>query len=115
MKKILYLAMLMLPLLCGCKKDGGSTSPLTVNFTISPEMIYAGDAVSFEAQVTGGKQPYSYEWTIRGEVQSHKTASVKYTFQTNGSEIVLLNVKDAEGNTVAGGEELSDLYWTVNI
>ncbi len=26
-----------------------------------------------------------------------------------------LHVKDAEGNTIAGGEELSDLYWTINI
>lgn len=26
-----------------------------------------------------------------------------------------LNVKDATGNTVAGGEELSDLYWTISI
>ena len=26
-----------------------------------------------------------------------------------------LNVKDADGNTVAGGAELSDLYWTINI
>ena len=26
-----------------------------------------------------------------------------------------LHVKDAAGNTVAGGEELSDLYWTISI
>lgn len=26
-----------------------------------------------------------------------------------------LHVKDADGNTVAGGEELSDLYWTISI
>lgn len=100
MKKILLITLFALPLLFSCGKNEGSDSqPLTVNFTVSPEMIYAGDAVSFAAQVTGGKKPYSYEWTIRGEVQAKKNASIEYTFQTNGSEIVLLNVKDAAGAT----------------
>lgn len=98
MKKLLYIAFALQPLMCGCNKDNSSDAqPLTVNISVSPEMIYAGDAVSLEAQVSGGKKPYSYEWTIRGEVQSHKTESITYTFQTNGSEIVLLKVKDAAG------------------
>lgn len=100
MKKQLIIFAALLLSLCGCNKNSENDgSPLTANFTVSPEMIYAGDAVSFEAVVTGGKKPYSYEWTIRGEVQTHKEASMVYTFQTNGSEIVILNVKDAAGAT----------------
>ena len=100
MKKLLFIFAALLPLAAGCKKDSGSAdAALNVNFTVSPEMIYAGDAVSFEAQVSGGKKPYNYEWTIRGEVQTHNSASVVYTFQTNGSEIVLLKVTDASGTS----------------
>ena len=100
MKKYLFIIAALLLLLPGCKKENGSNdTPLNVNFTISPDKIFAGDAVSFTAQVTGGKTPYSYEWTIRGEVQTHKDATVNYTFKTNGSEIVLLKVKDAAGAT----------------
>jgi hypothetical protein len=39
----------------------------------------------------------------------------KLNLTMTGTWDIHLNVKDAEGNTVAGGEELSDLYWTVNI
>ena len=39
----------------------------------------------------------------------------KLNLSMTGVWDIHLNVKDAEGNTVAGGEELSDLYWTINI
>jgi hypothetical protein len=32
-----------------------------------------------------------------------------------GTWDIHLHIKDADGNTVAGGEGLSDLYWTVSI
>lgn len=101
MKKLFYVILAVLPLIGACSKEGkgGDGTPLTVNFSFSPEMVFAGDAVSFSADVKGGKKPYQYEWTIRGEVQSHKTESITYTFKTNGSEIVLLKVKDASGAT----------------
>lgn len=101
MKKLFYILLAALPLIGACDKEnkGNDGTPLTVNFSFSPEMIFAGDAVSFTADVKGGKEPYTYEWTIRGEVQTHKTASVTYTFKTNGSEIVLLKVTDAAGSS----------------
>ena len=101
MKRLFYILLAVLPILGACKKEGNGNdgTPLTVNFSFSPEMIFAGDAVSFTADVKGGKTPYSYEWTIRGEVQTHKTESINYTFKTNGSEIVLLKVTDAAGAT----------------
>ena len=39
----------------------------------------------------------------------------KLNLSMTGVWDIHLNVKDAEGNTIAGGEELSDLYWTINI
>lgn len=98
MKKFLFLTSATIILLSGCNKgQKESAAPLNVNFSVSPEMIYAGDAVSFEAQVTGGMAPFNYEWTIRGEVQGQNSATIAYTFQTNGAENVLLKVTDASG------------------
>ena len=39
----------------------------------------------------------------------------KLNLSMTGVWDIHLNVKDAEGKTIAGGEELSDLYWTINI
>ena len=39
----------------------------------------------------------------------------KLNLSMTGVWDIHLHVKDADGNTVAGGEELSDLYWTINI
>ena len=98
MKKLLVFMIAALPLVASCNKEGGDASqPLSVNFSVSPEKIFAGDAVKFEAQVSGGVSPYTYEWTIRGEVQGQKDPSLSYTFKTNGSEIVLLTVTDSKG------------------
>ena len=39
----------------------------------------------------------------------------KLNLSMTGVWDIHLHVKDAEGKTIAGGEELSDLYWTINI
>ena len=102
MKKVIFIMLAALTLVVGCKKDGnesGETTPLNVNFSVTPEVVSAGDAVTFEAQVSGGKAPYSYQWTISGTVQEKTTASLVYTFAQNGSAVIILDVKDSKGNT----------------
>ena len=61
MKKfaLILLAAALCAVACNKKDDPSSNTPLTVNFTISPEKIFAGDAVSFAAQVSGGVKPYT--------------------------------------------------------
>ena len=89
-------------LLCGCKKDPSSQDtglPLSANFTITPEAVYVGEAVSLDAEVTGGTTPYSYKWTIGTTEQSQERAQLTYTFTENGSFIITLNVTDAKGAT----------------
>ena len=102
MKKVLLLMAAAATILCGCKKggeDNGDTTPLNANFTITPEVVSAGDAVTFEAQVSGGKSPYTYQWTVAGTVQEKTTSKLVYTFSKNGSAVVILDVKDAKGAT----------------
>ena len=88
-------------LLCGCNEKEGQedNTPLNANFTIMPEQVYAGDAVTLEAQVSGGKTPYTYKWTIANVEQEKTNAKIVYTFTQSGTAIVVLDVKDAKGAT----------------
>ena len=101
MKKVLFVMLAVLPLAFGCKPENKSseTTPLSVNITVTPEKVYAGDAVAFEAQVTGGTTPFSYQWLIDETEQEKTTPSLIYTFKSNGSYIVTLNVTDGKGAT----------------
>lgn len=101
MKKVFLMLAAALGLICSCDKnnEGGETTPLNANFTITPEKVFVGDAVSFEADVTGGKAPYTYKWTVGGTVQEKTTKTLVYTFAKNGSSVVILDVTDAKGNT----------------
>ena len=104
MKHLAYLFMAAaLTIVCACNKGnnggGESNQPLNVNFTITPEEVFAGDAVEFEAQVSGGAAPYTFKWTIGSAVQAKTTSSISFTFPKNGSFVVTLDVTDATGAT----------------
>lgn len=104
MKKYLSIFAAALALvLCGCNKtdngeDGGSQGgALTVNFTVTPETVYAGDAVAFAADIKGGTAPYTIKWTIGSAVQAKTDANITFTFPKNGSFVVTLDVTDTQG------------------
>lgn len=47
---------------------------------------------------TGGKKPYTYDWTVDGEQLEKHEEDVKYTFKTNGTYTVTLSLTDDLGN-----------------
>ncbi|MBR4775170.1 MAG: PKD domain-containing protein [Bacteroidales bacterium] len=105
MKKVFFVLMAAAALLCSCggNKDNGSSgdgTPLSVNFSYTPTAVFAGDEVSFEAEVKGGKSPYTFKWTMGDVVLDLNRVSVKYTFHASGAPVVKLDVTDAAGTTV---------------
>ena len=102
MKKVLFAVMAASALLCSCSKGsseetGGDGGTLTVNFSFNPTEVFAGDEVSFEAEVKGGKAPYTFQWTMGDAVLDMNRASVKYTFHASGAPVVKLDVTDVNG------------------
>lgn len=105
MKKTIFFLFATVALVCGCggNKDNGDTgdgTPLSVNFTFTPAAVFAGDEVSFDAEVKGGRAPYTYKWTMGSVEIDMNRASVKYTFHETGSPVVKLDVTDGSGTTV---------------
>lgn len=97
MKKILFAIFAAAALFAGCSKEGGSDSPLTADFTVSANPCFAGDPIKLTAKVSGGKSPYTYEWTIQETTKTE--AEILHTFKTNGTVRVKLAVKDSDGKS----------------
>ena len=76
-----------------CEKQKVEVSSLTASFE-----IYAGDEIHFTSTSTGGKKPYTYDWTVDGEKLEKHDEDVKYTFKTNGTYTVTLSLTDDLGN-----------------
>lgn len=81
-----------------CEKQKVEVSSLTASFEISANPCYAGDEIHFTSTSTGGKKPYTYDWTVDGEQLEKHEEDVKYTFKTNGTYTVTLSLTDDLGN-----------------
>lgn len=81
-----------------CEKQKVEVSSLTASFEISANPCYAGDEIHFTSTSTGGKKPYTYDWTVDGEMLEKHEEDVKYTFKTNGTYTVTLSLTDDLGN-----------------
>ena len=55
--------------------------------------------VSFSATVTGGTEPYTYDWDFKDGSDHGTTATPSHTFTTVGTYDVTLTVTDANGGT----------------
>jgi PKD repeat protein len=75
------------------------TSPLTVEITSSDtEGEVAPATFEFDADVTGGTEPYIYSWDFDGEGSGESDEqTVSHTFEEAGSYNVGLTVTDSEG------------------
>lgn len=97
MKKILFSIIATAALFCGCTESGGDSATLTADFTISENPCFAGETITFTNKSTGGKQPYTCEWSIGSET-TLSGSSATYVFNSNGTFVVTLSVTDANGN-----------------
>jgi PKD repeat protein len=74
-------------------------SKLTVEFNADPRSVKVGHEVWFFPTVTGGFEPYSYEWDF-GDGSTSTDAQPSYVYKSDGKYTVSLKVTDDRGNTV---------------
>ena len=89
-------------LLCGCKKDPSSQDtglPLSANFTITPEAVYVGEAVSLDAEVTGGTTP-SLDQYLDQVAKARTTLVLELKVQLNEERENLMVDKAIESRAV---------------
>src|SRR5215204_503401 len=76
--------------------------PLTVEITSSDTEGVAPATFDFEANVTGGMEPYTITWDFGdGSVESDDDESIDHTFDVAGTYNVDLTVTDSTGRTVS--------------
>ena len=85
------------------------TSPLTVEITSSDtEGEVAPATFEFDADVTGGTEPYTYSWDFDGEsIGESDEQSVSHTFEEAGTYNVGLTVTDSEGRVGSDNMEIT--------
>ncbi len=111
------MVMVFLTLLsAGCvqkKESGGKNAAsavagvaLTVSIT-SPkagEILQGNRDVSFDAEVKGGKEPYTYKWSsnIDGVLSTSSSFGQDPSKLSKGQHFIILEVRDASGSTAQG-------------
>jgi PKD repeat protein len=85
------------------------TSPLMVEITSSDtEGEVAPATIEFEADVTGGTEPYTYSWDFDGEGSGESNEqTVSHTFDEAGSYNVGLTVTDSGGQIGSDSMEIT--------
>jgi PKD repeat protein len=85
------------------------TSPLTVEITSSDtEGEVAPATFEFDADVTGGTEPYTYSWDFDGEGSGESNEqTVSHTFEEAGSYNVGLTVTDSGGRIGSDSMEIT--------
>ena len=74
-------------------------SKLTVEFNADPRSVKVGREVWFYPTVSGGFQPYSYEWDF-GDGSTSTDSQPSHAYKSDGSYTVSLKVTDDRGNIV---------------
>lgn len=117
MKKMLLVMVFLALLSAGCvqqKESGGkgaASAPggaekLTVSI-ISPksgEILQGNKDVGFNADVKGGKEPYTYKWSsnIDGVLSTSSSFEQNPSKLSKGQHFIILEVGDASGSTAQG-------------
>jgi PKD repeat protein len=78
-----------------------SGQPLAMNLQLSPDTGPVPLAVAFNASVSGGVPPYSYQWSF-GDGSHSVVASPEHTFDQPGNYSVDVTVTDSNGTVVTG-------------
>ena len=99
MKKFALILMAAAAIFAACTEEGAKTDggTLTADFTISANPCLVGDEITFEATVSGGIAPYTYNWELGSDIKLEGNP-VKYTFRANNPYIIKLIVTDKDGN-----------------
>jgi PKD repeat protein len=72
---------------------------LTASFAFSPTNPTVGQMVTFTASVSGGTQPYSFNWSL-GDGSSSTTNPTSHAYSSKGTFTISLTVTDMNGRVV---------------
>ena len=82
--------------------------PLTVEIIASDTEDTAPATFEFEANVTGGREPYSYSWDFGdGSVEENDEEEIEHTFDDAGTYSVSLTVTDSRGQDASDNMEIT--------
>jgi PKD repeat protein len=81
--------------------------PLTVEIIASDTEDTAPATFEFEANVTGGREPYSYSWDFGDGSAEENEEEVEHTFDEAGSYGVSLTVTDSRGQSASDNIEIT--------
>ncbi|MFC2045037.1 DUF4349 domain-containing protein [Chloroflexota bacterium] len=84
-------------------------STLRSRITVNKAVIRTGESIRFNADVTGGFSPYSFEWDF-GDKGMSTSKSPSHSYRSSGHYTVSLKVADDRGNT---DMQVRDNYITV--
>ena len=89
--------------------EAATTVPLTVEITSSDtEGEVAPATFEFDADVTGGTEPYTYSWDFDGEsIEEIDDDETEHTFEEAGTYNVGLTVTDSEGRVGSDNMEIT--------
>jgi parallel beta-helix repeat protein len=73
--------------------------PYNINMVVSKKCVVLGQStVQFQCLVTGGSEPYNFEWDF-GDGNTSDDQNTTYTFNDIGDYVVTLTVTDNESNS----------------
>ena len=70
---------------------------LTSQITSDKTSGITNDVISFSSRVSGGIEPYSYEWSINGKETSYETSTISSKFPEPGEYKIVFTVTDSLG------------------
>ncbi|NDK10273.1 PKD domain-containing protein [Candidatus Gracilibacteria bacterium] len=81
--------------------DTSATEGLSVDIDATPIYGYEDLLVNFNARISGGQGPYTYEWSFGDSSTPFYASNIDHLYQSSGTYNVLLVVTDSLGKTAS--------------
>ncbi|MDP9462322.1 MAG: PKD domain-containing protein, partial [Thermoproteota archaeon] len=83
------------------------TEPLTAEIISNGTQGVAPATFEFQANITGGTEPYTYVWNFDDDSEESDEQNVVHTFEESGTYNVTLSVTDSEDQTASDNIEIT--------
>ena len=115
----IFLAVVCLVLLSGCiEQEEDNAGPaeesrdrvtVTISSPSGGQILKGDEAVQFEAEAKGGKEPYAYRWSsnLNGELSTKASFRQNPSDLAKGRHMIIAAVKDANGISGRGSVQIN--------